>query len=113
MPLLARRRIGHRKHDGEAGDPARGDELLGAVEPVAALDPLRPRAHRRRVGAGVGLGQRERADHAAGDQIGQEALPAASAVPSLSRLETIRLFWIETIVESAPSAAAISISASA
>ena len=77
--LLAGLRVGDREHEREPRDLARGDELLAAVQHVAAVDLRGARANRGGIGAGVGLREREGADHAAADQIGQEALLAAAA----------------------------------
>ena len=62
MPLRAGRRVGLGPHDEHAGAVARGDPLLGAVEPPAAGGALGRRRHRRRIGSGLRLRQPERAD---------------------------------------------------
>src|SRR3979409_1390948 len=51
-----------------------GDEGLGAVEHVAVAAALRGGAHALQVGAGAGLGHRDRAHELAGGEPGQPAL---------------------------------------
>ena len=60
--------------DEEVGADAVGDEGLGAVDDVAAVDPLRQGGDAGDVGAGAGLGDPEGADLLAGDPRHQPAL---------------------------------------
>ena len=60
--------------DEEVGADAVGDEGLGAVDQVAAIDLLRGGGDAGDVGAGAGLGDPERADLLAGDPRHQPAL---------------------------------------
>jgi hypothetical protein len=73
--FLAGRRIADGKDDRHFGNAPVGNELLGAVEPPAAIGPLGPRAQGRSVRSGVRLGQGEGAGGAARHQIGQEPRP--------------------------------------
>ena len=57
--------IGDREHDRDVGHGPVGDERLGAVDSPAVADALGARAHRERVGARIGLGDRVRADQRA------------------------------------------------
>ena len=69
----AGRRIGLGVDDQRVGDRAVGDPHLRAIEHVAVALAFGARRHRDDVGAGAGLGHRERADMLAGDQLGQIA----------------------------------------
>ena len=60
--------------DEEVGADAVGDEGLGAVDHVAAVDLAGEGADRGDVGAGARLGDPERGDPLAGDRRAQEAL---------------------------------------
>ena len=60
--------------DEEVGADAVGDEGLGAVDDVAAVDPLGEGGDAGDVGAGAGLGDPQRADLLAGDPRHQPAL---------------------------------------
>ena len=60
-----------RPHHRHVGDRRIGDPHLGAVEPEAAGDLLGARHHGARIGAVVGLGQAEAADHLAGRELRQ------------------------------------------
>src|SRR5690606_7384936 len=73
-PFLACARIGDREHDGQPRDLPRADELLAAVQDIAALYLGGTGTQRRGVRAGVGFGERERTDRSPADQIRQEAL---------------------------------------
>ncbi|KAG0767804.1 hypothetical protein G6F22_017597 [Rhizopus arrhizus] len=62
------------RHDREqAGDGRVGDVALGAVQHVAVAIAFGGQPQRHRVGAGIGLGQCERADQFAASQLGQVA----------------------------------------
>jgi len=65
------RRIGARHHGEEARFRRVGDEALGTVDHVAVAVAPGGRAHGGRVGADIGLGQREGADDLAARQLGQ------------------------------------------
>ena len=58
-------------HQCHVGDRRIADPGLGAGERKAARRLLRPRHHRARIGAVVGLGQAEAADHLAGRELRQ------------------------------------------
>ena len=64
--------VGYRKHDGNIGVFAAGDELLDAVEYVGIAVTRGGGAQGRGVAAGMGLGQAERAKHIALRQRPQE-----------------------------------------
>ena len=66
-------RVGLGVDDQRVGDGAVGDPHLRAVEDEAVALLFGARRHRDDVGAGAGLGHRQRADMLAGDQLGQIA----------------------------------------
>ena len=75
IPLAPRRRIHGGEHDAEVPVARVGDVALAAGQPVgAAGQPLGPRRQRRRVGAGLRLGDGEPAHPLAGQQRAQEPL---------------------------------------
>ena len=74
MPWWPPSRGGLDRRDEDVGAHPAGDERLGAVDHVAAVDLARVRADRRHIGAGVGLGDRQRRDLLAADPGHQEAL---------------------------------------
>ena len=76
MRTVARRDVGQR---------AVGDPHLLAGDPPAAVDLHRARAHRRGIGAGVGLGQPEAAEGLAGAQPRQPLLLLLLRAPALDR----------------------------
>ncbi len=71
---MARRRVGLGEDDVEVGDAGVGDEALAAVEHVLVAVAPRLGAHRRRVRARAGLGQRVRGQPLAARKLRQEAL---------------------------------------
>ena len=76
--------------DRDVGERAVGDPHLAAVEhPVVAVAPG-PGAHRRRVAAGVGLGQAEAADRLAGGHPRQPLLLVLLAAPAVDRVHRQR-----------------------
>ena len=74
MPGVALGRVGLREHRVERGDPGVRDEPLRAVEDVLAVVAARLGAHRRRVRARAGLGQRVGAEPLPRGELRQEAL---------------------------------------
>ena len=76
------RLAGAREHDVEVGDAAVGDPGLLAVEHVGVAVLARGARHRRDVGAGVRLGQRERRDRLAARDARQVARASAPRVPA-------------------------------
>ena len=71
---LAALGIGDGEHDRDVGARAVGHELLAAVENPVAVAQHRARAQVVRLGAGLRLGQTERADPAAGREVLQIAV---------------------------------------
>ena len=71
---LARGGVRDGERDDGSGDAPRGDELLDAVQPIAALDAARAHAQRSRVRTRLRFRQRERADHRARGERLQVAL---------------------------------------
>ena len=70
VPVLA----GAHRGDHQVGVDAVGDEGLAAVDDVVVAVALRARADAGQVGAGAGLGHRDRGDQLAGRDAGQPAL---------------------------------------
>ena len=87
MPAVAGVGVGLREHRVEARDAGVRDEPLRPVEDVLVAVPPGGRAHRRRVGAGAGLGQRVRAQQLAGREPRQ---PALLLLPRARELEPER-----------------------
>ena len=71
MPAV---RIGLGEDGVEVGDAGVGDEALAPVEDVLVAVADRRRPHRRRVGAGAGLGQRIRGQPLAARELRQVRL---------------------------------------
>ena len=72
--VVARLGVGHSEHDEGVGHGTVGDEALRAVEHVVIAVEHRDGLLTGGVGTGVGLGQTERADLAAGQEIGEVLL---------------------------------------
>ena len=81
-PRLA---VRHREHDVEVGDAGVGDPVLRPVDHPLAAVAHGARAHRRRIGAGVRLGQAERGRPLAGRAARQEALLQLGRAEALDR----------------------------
>ncbi len=79
-------RVGLRPDDEHLGDRRGSDPDLRAGQGIAAVDLLRPRLHRRGVGAGVRLGQAEAAEPLPARQLGQVLLLLAFAAVGVDRV---------------------------
>ena len=113
MPLLAGVRVGHREDDRDVGVLAAGDELLGAVQHPAVAVAARPRLDRGGVGAGLRLGQAEARRASRRAPAAPESAASAPREPYCrTGMQPTELCTL-TIVEVAPSPAAISSIASA
>ncbi len=102
--------VGDREHDVEVGDRRVGDPVLGAVDDPLVAVADGGRAHRRRVGARLGLGQREGRRPLAGRALAAASVCFCSSVPN-SWIGSVPSSW--TIRISALDAHALAISSTA
>src|SRR6478672_1978802 len=84
-PAVSLLRVGLGKDQRHLGHVAERDPHLLAGDPPAPVDLHRARAHRRGIGAGVGLGQPEAAEGLAGAQPRQPLLLLLLRAPALDR----------------------------